>query len=523
MMERGDKSSEELITSDNESDNEVQLNGDGENQKGDQSLKSDEENYKNLCRVCGQVTQTNRKVHFFTQTGLTNEYRNRLVSAMRFLNNEPNYTITELDSYPQFFCRKCQTRLYSFEKAAYNLRTVYLKGLKILHSSNPHAKENSSSTTTTTTTTSTSCSPHDLNSGLVNKSESTSDQLSTLKSLPQQNDQKKSSFSQSPNFSSSSSSSPTLSSASTKHKQSTHSQTSSPQLQSQPPPQQQQQPQPQPHHHHHHLQQHNIDYSNEPWNYSNFPPTSTLLTPSSSTSSSVNSSPCHSPSHSSPVLTQSYHNPQNIPTIPTMSNMSNMSNMQNKRLSRSKNSPRLSNVTQHDQFSQLSQLSHLSQLSQFSQLSQLSQLSQQASQLHSGLSNPSSSNLIFSNIPELFDSSLPQNRKRSAQSMELPFFPENKVQSRNESETQLPKLPQFDYLNNQTSTTDLDDSKYQNSVFSNQNQNQNQTQGQMYTTTQAQTQPIQAQIQFQTQPTQNQFSIPANFSNNLKPVPNKTY
>jgi len=82
----------------------------------------------NVCRVCGQETQTNRKVHFFTHTGVSNDYKNRLVTALRFLMSDPGYDVTETDVHPHFFCRKCHTRLLSFERAALNLRTVHMKG-----------------------------------------------------------------------------------------------------------------------------------------------------------------------------------------------------------------------------------------------------------------------------------------------------------------------------------------------------------------------------------------------------------
>lgn len=81
-----------------------------------------------MCRVCGQQTQTNHKVHFFTSTGTSNDYRNRLVSVTRFLNGDSAFDITRTDGLPNFFCRKCHTRLLTFERAALGLRASQMKG-----------------------------------------------------------------------------------------------------------------------------------------------------------------------------------------------------------------------------------------------------------------------------------------------------------------------------------------------------------------------------------------------------------
>jgi len=99
----------------------------------DSSTTSDEEweqttpDLGDCCRICGRRTITNRKVHLFTQTGLSNRYQQRLCNAIRFICNDPSFNLPESEEQSSFFCRKCHTKLISFEKAASNLREVFLQ------------------------------------------------------------------------------------------------------------------------------------------------------------------------------------------------------------------------------------------------------------------------------------------------------------------------------------------------------------------------------------------------------------
>jgi len=82
---------------------------------------------RECCRICGRRTIINRKVHLFTQTGLSNRYQQRLSNAIRFICNDPSFTLPESADLSSFFCRKCSTKLISFEKAASNLREVFFQ------------------------------------------------------------------------------------------------------------------------------------------------------------------------------------------------------------------------------------------------------------------------------------------------------------------------------------------------------------------------------------------------------------
>lgn len=95
-------------------------------------MNSEQEQKMSMCRVCGEKTGPSHRVYLFTPSGIANNYKNRLLAALRLLGEDPGFNIEQGDSLPDFFCLGCRARLLDFEQAALDILGAHTEGQQIL-------------------------------------------------------------------------------------------------------------------------------------------------------------------------------------------------------------------------------------------------------------------------------------------------------------------------------------------------------------------------------------------------------